>query len=63
MIELVEEFIRDGRYIDVISKYEFVMKIELSIVEYIICLKEWICYCFFKDEKFVEVIRVCFEVL
>lgn len=37
-----------NRYIEAISKYEFVMKIELSVFEYIIRLKERICYCFFK---------------
>uniref|UniRef100_A0A8D2EX65 DnaJ homolog subfamily C member 3 n=1 Tax=Theropithecus gelada TaxID=9565 RepID=A0A8D2EX65_THEGE len=63
LIESAEELIRDGRYTDATSKYESVMKTEPSIAEYTIRSKERICHCFSKDEKPVEAIRVCSEVL
>uniref|UniRef100_A0A671E2K9 DnaJ homolog subfamily C member 3 n=1 Tax=Rhinolophus ferrumequinum TaxID=59479 RepID=A0A671E2K9_RHIFE len=63
LIESAEELIRDGRYTDAISKYESVMKTEPSVSEYTIRSKERICHCFSKDEKPVEAIRVCSEVL
>nr|KAF6373460.1 DnaJ heat shock protein family (Hsp40) member C3 [Pipistrellus kuhlii] len=63
LIESAEELIRDGRYTDATSKYESVMKTEPSISEYTIRSKERICHCFSKDEKPVEAIRVCSEVL
>uniref|UniRef100_A0A5F4VSE1 DnaJ homolog subfamily C member 3 n=1 Tax=Callithrix jacchus TaxID=9483 RepID=A0A5F4VSE1_CALJA len=63
LIESAEELIRDGRYTDATSKYESVMKTEPSIVEYTVRSKERICHCFSKDEKPVEAIRVCSEVL
>uniref|UniRef100_A0A8I5U257 DnaJ homolog subfamily C member 3 n=1 Tax=Pongo abelii TaxID=9601 RepID=A0A8I5U257_PONAB len=51
------------RYTDATSKYESVMKTEPNIAEYTIRSKERICHCFSKDEKPVEAIRVCSEVL
>uniref|UniRef100_A0A2K6MWY8 DnaJ homolog subfamily C member 3 n=1 Tax=Rhinopithecus bieti TaxID=61621 RepID=A0A2K6MWY8_RHIBE len=63
LIESAEELIRDGRYTDATSKYESVMKTEPSIAEYTIRSKERICHCFSKDEKPVEAIRLCSEVL
>uniref|UniRef100_A0A8C8WE87 DnaJ homolog subfamily C member 3 n=1 Tax=Panthera leo TaxID=9689 RepID=A0A8C8WE87_PANLE len=63
LIESAEELIRDGRYTDATSKYESVMKTEPSVAEYTIRSKERICHCFSKDEKPVEAIRVCSEVL
>ncbi|XP_011519406.1 dnaJ homolog subfamily C member 3 isoform X1 [Homo sapiens] len=63
LIESAEELIRDGRYTDATSKYESVMKTEPSIAEYTVRSKERICHCFSKDEKPVEAIRVCSEVL
>ncbi|KAL4827820.1 hypothetical protein H8958_004847 [Nasalis larvatus] len=63
LIESAEELIRDGRYTDATSKYESVVKTEPSIAEYTIRSKERICHCFSKDEKPVEAIRVCSEVL
>uniref|UniRef100_A0A8C7ESZ6 DnaJ homolog subfamily C member 3 n=1 Tax=Neovison vison TaxID=452646 RepID=A0A8C7ESZ6_NEOVI len=63
LIESAEELIRDGRYTDATSKYESVMKTEPSVSEYTIRSKERICHCFSKDEKPVEAIRVCSEVL
>ncbi|XP_012892303.1 PREDICTED: dnaJ homolog subfamily C member 3-like, partial [Dipodomys ordii] len=52
-----------NRYMDAASKYESVMKTEPSVAEYTIRSKERICHCFSKDEKPVEAIRVCSEVL
>nr|KAF6460225.1 DnaJ heat shock protein family (Hsp40) member C3 [Molossus molossus] len=63
LIESAEELIRDGRYTDATSKYESVMKTEPSVSEYTIRSKERICHCLSKDEKPVEAIRVCSEVL
>ncbi|PNJ78399.1 DNAJC3 isoform 2 [Pongo abelii] len=63
LIESAEGLIRDGRYTDATSKYESVMKTEPNIAEYTIRSKERICHCFSKDEKPVEAIRVCSEVL
>uniref|UniRef100_A0A2K5RJB7 DnaJ homolog subfamily C member 3 n=1 Tax=Cebus imitator TaxID=2715852 RepID=A0A2K5RJB7_CEBIM len=63
LIESAEELIRDGRYTDATSKFESVMKTEPSIAEYTVRSKERICHCFSKDEKPVEAIRVCSEVL
>uniref|UniRef100_A0A673T9N7 DnaJ homolog subfamily C member 3 n=1 Tax=Suricata suricatta TaxID=37032 RepID=A0A673T9N7_SURSU len=63
LIESAEELIRDGRYTDAASKYESVMKTEPNVAEYTIRSKERICHCFSKDEKPVEAIRVCSEVL
>ncbi|XP_006879687.1 PREDICTED: dnaJ homolog subfamily C member 3 [Elephantulus edwardii] len=63
LIESAEELIRDGRYAEAISKYESVMKTEPSVSEYTIRSKERICHCFSKDEKPVEAIRICSEVL
>jgi DnaJ family protein C protein 3 len=63
LIESAEELIRDGRYTDATSKYESVMKTEPSIAEYTVRSKERICHCFSKDEKPVEAIRICSEVL
>uniref|UniRef100_A0A8D1QIC1 DnaJ homolog subfamily C member 3 n=1 Tax=Sus scrofa TaxID=9823 RepID=A0A8D1QIC1_PIG len=63
LIESAEELIRDGRYTDATSKYESVMKTEPNVAEYTIRSKERICHCFSKDEKPVEAIRVCSEVL
>ncbi|XP_008070305.1 dnaJ homolog subfamily C member 3, partial [Carlito syrichta] len=63
LIESAEELIRDGRYTDATSKYESVMKTEPNVVEYTIRSKERICHCFSKDEKPVEAIRICSEVL
>uniref|UniRef100_A0A8C9DND0 DnaJ homolog subfamily C member 3 n=1 Tax=Prolemur simus TaxID=1328070 RepID=A0A8C9DND0_PROSS len=63
LIESAEELIRDGRYTDATSKYESVMKTEPNIAEYTIRSKERICHCFSKDEKPVEAIRICSEVL
>nr|XP_020146128.1 dnaJ homolog subfamily C member 3 [Microcebus murinus] len=63
LIESAEELIRDGRYIDATSKYESVMKTEPNIAEYTVRSKERICHCFSKDEKPVEAIRICSEVL
>ncbi|XP_017911925.1 PREDICTED: dnaJ homolog subfamily C member 3 isoform X2 [Capra hircus] len=63
LIESAEELIKDGRYTDAISKYESVMKTEPDVHEYTIRSKERICHCFSKDEKPVEAIRVCSEVL
>uniref|UniRef100_A0A8C6CVJ2 DnaJ homolog subfamily C member 3 n=1 Tax=Moschus moschiferus TaxID=68415 RepID=A0A8C6CVJ2_MOSMO len=63
LIESAEELIKDGRYTDAISKYESVMKTEPGVPEYTIRSKERICHCFSKDEKPVEAIRVCSEVL
>ncbi|EHB03029.1 DnaJ-like protein subfamily C member 3 [Heterocephalus glaber] len=63
LIESAEELIRDGRYTDATSKYESVMKTEPNIAEYTLRSKERICHCFSKDEKPVEAIRVCSEVL
>uniref|UniRef100_A0AC11C0J2 DnaJ heat shock protein family (Hsp40) member C3 n=1 Tax=Ovis aries TaxID=9940 RepID=A0AC11C0J2_SHEEP len=63
LIESAEELIKDGRYTDAISKYESVMKTEPGVHEYTIRSKERICHCFSKDEKPVEAIRVCSEVL
>uniref|UniRef100_A0A8C3VV35 DnaJ homolog subfamily C member 3 n=1 Tax=Catagonus wagneri TaxID=51154 RepID=A0A8C3VV35_9CETA len=63
LIESAEELIRDSRYTDATSKYESVMKTEPNVAEYTIRSKERICHCFSKDEKPVEAIRVCSEVL
>uniref|UniRef100_A0A9L0IDM7 DnaJ homolog subfamily C member 3 n=1 Tax=Equus asinus TaxID=9793 RepID=A0A9L0IDM7_EQUAS len=63
LIESAEELIRDGRYTEATSKYESVMKTEPSVSEYTIRSKERICHCYSKDEKPVEAIRVCSEVL
>uniref|UniRef100_A0A3Q1MFB6 DnaJ homolog subfamily C member 3 n=3 Tax=Bos TaxID=9903 RepID=A0A3Q1MFB6_BOVIN len=63
LIESAEELIKEGRYTDAISKYESVMKTEPGVHEYTIRSKERICHCFSKDEKPVEAIRVCSEVL
>uniref|UniRef100_A0A8C0N7R6 DnaJ homolog subfamily C member 3 n=2 Tax=Canis lupus familiaris TaxID=9615 RepID=A0A8C0N7R6_CANLF len=63
LIESAEELIRDGRYTDATSKYESVMKTEPTVSEYTIRSKERICHCFSKDEKPVEAIRICSEVL
>lgn len=63
LIESAEELIRDGRYTDATSKYESVMKTEPSVAEYTVRSKERICHCFSKDEKPVEAIRICSEVL
>ncbi|KAL2770412.1 dnaJ-like protein subfamily C member 3 precursor [Daubentonia madagascariensis] len=51
------------RYTDATGKYESVMKTEPSIAEYTVRSKERICHCFSKDEKPVEAIRICSEVL
>ncbi|XP_032467042.1 dnaJ homolog subfamily C member 3 isoform X2 [Phocoena sinus] len=63
LIKSAEELIKEGRYTDATSKYESVMKTEPSVSEYTIRSKERICHCFSKDEKPVEAIRVCSEVL
>uniref|UniRef100_A0A8C0E292 DnaJ homolog subfamily C member 3 n=1 Tax=Balaenoptera musculus TaxID=9771 RepID=A0A8C0E292_BALMU len=63
LIKSAEELIKEGRYTDATSKYESVMKTEPSVSEYTVRSKERICHCFSKDEKPVEAIRVCSEVL
>uniref|UniRef100_A0A4X2MBI8 DnaJ homolog subfamily C member 3 n=1 Tax=Vombatus ursinus TaxID=29139 RepID=A0A4X2MBI8_VOMUR len=63
LIESAEELIREGRYVDAASKYESVMKTEPDIPIYTIRSKERICHCFSKDEKPVEAIKACSEVL
>uniref|UniRef100_G3WIW0 DnaJ homolog subfamily C member 3 n=1 Tax=Sarcophilus harrisii TaxID=9305 RepID=G3WIW0_SARHA len=63
LIESAEELIREGRYEDAVSKYESVMKTEPNTPIYTIRSKERICHCFSKDEKPVEAIKACSEVL
>ncbi|NXW34170.1 DNJC3 protein, partial [Phaetusa simplex] len=60
-IESAEEFIREGRYEDAISKYDSVMKTEPEVPVYATRAKERICHCLSKQAT--EAIKVCTEVL
>ncbi|RMC06822.1 hypothetical protein DUI87_16270 [Hirundo rustica rustica] len=62
-IESAEEFIREGRYEDAISKYETVMKTEPEVPVYSTRAKERICHCLSKNQQATEAIKVCTEVL
>ncbi|NXG18141.1 DNJC3 protein, partial [Grallaria varia] len=62
-IESAEEFIREGRYEDAISKYESVMKIEPEVPIYTTRAKERICHCLSKNQQATEAIKLCTEVL
>uniref|UniRef100_A0A8C4TX77 DnaJ homolog subfamily C member 3 n=1 Tax=Falco tinnunculus TaxID=100819 RepID=A0A8C4TX77_FALTI len=62
-IESAEEFIREGRYEDAISKYDSVMKTEPGVPIYATRAKERICHCLSKNQQATEAIEVCTEVL
>nr|XP_013806729.1 PREDICTED: dnaJ homolog subfamily C member 3 [Apteryx mantelli mantelli] len=62
-IESAEEFIREGRYEDAISKYDSVMKTEPEVPIYATRAKERICHCLSKNQQATEAIKVCTEVL
>ncbi|KAJ7421396.1 DnaJ subfamily C member 3 [Willisornis vidua] len=62
-IESAEEFIREGRYEDAVSKYESVMKTEPEVPIYATRAKERICHCLSKNQQATEAIKLCTEVL
>lgn len=62
-IESAEEFIREGRYEDAISKYDSVMKTEPDVPVYATRAKERICHCLSKNQQATEAITVCTQVL